>query len=100
VRLQLISRFVVKFIGEFRPAVRDSITPPRYQTLMEVVSRLMWQNGKYPALWRAQSEFLHTSDGIVYVNALIAELDVFRATLREWEATAQARLEANGTPSI
>jgi len=81
VRLQLMSRFVLKFSGEFRPGVRDTLTQPRYQSLMDAVSRLMWTNGKHAVLWREQMDFLRTADGIDYVRALLAELDAFRATL-------------------
>src|SRR5229473_2738087 len=35
-------------------------------------------------------KFLRTPDGVTYYDALIAELDAFRATLRQWEAEARA----------
>jgi hypothetical protein len=77
-----MSRFVVNFGGEFRPEVRKTLTQPRYQALMDAVSRLMWTTGKHAALWREHHEFLRTPDGVAYTNALVAELDAFRATLR------------------
>ena len=42
VRLQVMSRFVLKFAGEFRPDVRATLTQPRYKCLMDAVSSLMW----------------------------------------------------------
>ena len=81
-----MSRYVLKFSGEFRPGIRETLTQPRYQSLMDAVSRLMWTSGKHAALWREHHEFLRTPEGIAYRDALIAELDAFRATLRQWEA--------------
>lgn len=95
VRLQLMSRHVLKFLSEFRPGVRDTMTQPRYQTLMDTVSRLMWTKGRHPALWREHHKFLRSPEGITYRDALIAELDVFRATLRQWEADARAALSSS-----
>jgi len=92
IRLHLMSRFVLKFSGEFRPAIRETLTQLRYQSLMDAMSRLMWTRGKHAALWREHNEFLRTSDGVAYRNALIAELDAFRATLRQWEAEAKMRV--------
>jgi hypothetical protein len=88
VRLQLMSRYVLKFIGEFRPDVRVTLTQQWYQRLMDAISRLMWANGKHAPLWRQHAEFLRTPDGVIYSDAVIAELDVFRATLRQWEKDA------------
>ena len=45
-RLQLMSRYVLKFATEFRPGVCQTLTQPRYQSLMDAVSRLMWVKGK------------------------------------------------------
>jgi hypothetical protein len=95
VRLRLMSRFVLKFSGEFRPGVRETLTQPRYQSLMDAVSRLMWMNGKHAALWREQSDFLGTADGLAYYDALIVELDAFRTTLRQWEAEARAAVASS-----
>ena len=95
VRLQLMSRYVLKFIGEFPSGVRDTMTQPRYQSLMDAVSRLMWTNGRHAALWREHHDFLRTPEGIVYRDALISELDVFRAALRQWEADARAALPSD-----
>jgi len=60
VRLQLMSRYVLKFAAEFRPGVRETLTQPKYQSLMDAVSRLMWVKGKHAALWREHHEFLRT----------------------------------------
>jgi hypothetical protein len=95
VRLQLMSRYVLKFIGEFRPGARNTMTQPRYQSLMDAVSRLMWTNGRHAALWREHHDFLRTPEGIVYRDALISELDVFRAALRQWEVDARAALPSD-----
>ncbi len=96
VRLHLMSRFVLKFSSEFRPHIRQTMTQPRYQSLMDTVSRLMWTNGKHAPLWRVQAEFLRTPDGVSYQDALIAELDLFRATLRRWQAEAETVFTGNG----
>ena len=58
VRLKLMSRFVVKFIDEFRPDVRQTITEPWYNSLMDAVSALRWTTGKHAALWREHHQFL------------------------------------------
>ena len=81
-----MSRFVLKFSDEFRPALRAS-TQGRYQSLMDAVSRVMWTGrfSQHAAGWRAQREFLDTQ-ATSYQTALIAELDAFRATLNQWEA--------------
>ena len=92
VRLQLMSRYVVKFIGEFRPDVRESLTQRWYQSLMDTMSRVIWTEENDAAIWQEQSTFLRTPDGVAYVEALIAELDLFRAVLRQWEADARAAL--------
>lgn len=94
VRLQLMSRFVVKFIDEFRPDVRQTIAQPWYGSLMDAVSRLMWTNGKHAAIWREHHAFLRTPAGAAYTEALIAELDLFREVLRQWEAEARSALAA------
>lgn len=83
VRLHLMSRYVLKFSSEFRPGLRDTMTQPRYQALMNSVSQLMWTGeGQHAARWREQGEFLRSAEGAVYQAALIAELDAFRASLR------------------
>lgn len=81
VRLQLMSRYALKFSNELRPNLRKTMTQARYQSLMDAVSAVMWTTGKHAADWRAQVEFLRSADGSAYVEALIAELDAFRATL-------------------
>lgn len=96
VRLQLMSRFMVKFIDEFRPEVREIITQPWYQSLMDTVSALMWARGTHATIWHEHHAFLRTPDGVAYNEALIDELDLFRETLREWEAEARAALTPNG----
>ncbi len=95
VRLQLMSRYVRKFSSEFRPGIRETLTQPRYQALMDAVSRLMWAKGKHAALWREHHDFLRTPEGLAYRDALIVELDAFRATLHQWEAEARAGLSSN-----
>lgn len=67
--------------------------------LMDGVSNLMWTGGKHAVLWRQHAvlwrqhaEFLRTADGAAYAEALIHELDVFRETLRQWEAEARVAL--------
>jgi hypothetical protein len=90
VRLHLMSRFVSKFVGEFRPALREFMTQARYQALMDAVSKVVWTGrlAPYAGGWRAQGEFLKTPDGRAYRDALIAELDAFRATLNQWETAS------------
>jgi hypothetical protein len=90
-----MSRYVLKFAAEFRPSVRDTLTQHRYQSLMDIVSRLMWAKGKHAALWREHLEFLRTPEGLAYRDALIADIDAFRATLRLWEAKASGALPSN-----
>ncbi|OFV97156.1 MAG: hypothetical protein A3H28_14685 [Acidobacteria bacterium RIFCSPLOWO2_02_FULL_61_28] len=92
VRLQLMSRFVVKFMNEFRPSVRETLTQPWYQSLMNTLTRLIWTSDNDAAIWHEQAHCLRAPDGAAYVEALIAELDVFRAVLRQWEAEARAAL--------
>lgn len=58
------------------------MTQARYQSLMDAVSGVIWATGAHAAGWRAQMEFLRSADGSKYVDAVIAELDAFRATLR------------------
>jgi hypothetical protein len=94
VRLQLMSRYVVKFIDEFKPSVRDAVSQPWYQLLMDTVSRVIWTHGNDVAVWHEQSQFLRTTEGAAYREALIEELDVFRAVLRQWEADGRAALTA------
>jgi hypothetical protein len=92
VRLHLMSRFVQKWVTEFRPALREVITQARYQSLMDAVSRVIWTGrfSQHAAGWRAQRDFLDTQDGRDYQTALIAELDAFRATLGQWETGSTA----------
>ncbi len=94
VRLQLMSRHVVKFIGECRGGVQETLTQQWYQSLIDTLSRLMWTGRNDAAIWRQQSEFLRTANGAAYQGALIAELDVFREALRQWEVNARAALRA------
>jgi len=95
VRLQVMSRYVLKFSNESRPALRKAMTQARYQSLMDAVSTVMWTTGTHAAGWQAQMEFLRSADGSAYVEAVIAELDAFRATLRELGAGV-----ATGTPPM
>ena len=83
VRLQVMSRYVLKFSNESRPALRKTMTQARYQSLMDAVSAVMWTTGTHAAGWKAQMEFLRSADGSAYVEAVVAELDAFRATLRQ-----------------
>jgi hypothetical protein len=86
VRLHLMSRFALKFIAEFRPALQEWLTQARYQAMMDAVSRVVWAGRPAQAAgWRAQGEFLSTPEGRAYRDALIVELDAFRATLNQWE---------------
>ena len=87
-RLNLMSRFVIKFSNEFRAAVQEVLTQSWYQSLMDEVTRLMWTSGTHAARWRQHAEYLQTPDGVAYSDALIDELDAFRNTLREWQASA------------
>lgn len=82
-RLQLMSRWEMKFITDFRPALRESMTQHRYQSLMDIVSGLMWKSATHPAGWHTQAEFLRTPEGKAYTEALIREVDAFRESLRE-----------------
>jgi hypothetical protein len=95
VRLHLMSRYVLKFCGEFKHNVRQTLTQPRYQALMDAVSRLMWTNGRHAALWREHHAFMCTADGAAYLDALIAELDSFRVTLRRWHSDAEAKIQSS-----
>ncbi len=81
VRLQVMSRFARKWSTEFRPTLYRWMTQARYQLMMDAVSAVIW-TGKHAVGWRAQMEFLKSDDGTAYVNALLAELDSFRGTLR------------------
>src|SRR5258708_6980344 len=51
----------------------------------------MWAKGKHAALWREHHELLRTPQGVAYRDALIAELDSFRALLRQWEPDSYSR---------
>jgi hypothetical protein len=95
VRLQVMSRYVLKFSNESRPALRKTMTQARYQSLMDAVSTVMWTTGTHAAGWQAEMEFLRSADGSAYVEAVIAELDAFRATLRDLGAGV-----ATGTPPM
>jgi hypothetical protein len=102
VRLQLMSRFVLKFSSEFAPNVRETLTQPRYQSLMDAVSLVMWIKGRHAVIWQQHHAFLRTPEGVSYRDALLSELDAFRAVLRQWEANARgpsAPTAANGRRS-
>lgn len=90
VRLNMVSGHALKFASEFRPTLHATYTQPWYQALMEAVSGAVWNERNHAALWREHAEFLATPEGISYSDALLTELDEFRATLREWEAQAQS----------
>jgi len=94
VRLKIISSHALKFAGEFRPAVKTALTDDWYISLMDAISRLIWDSPQHAETWNEHTEFLSTAEGTAYHDALLTELDSFRETLRQWEAEAEA-----GAPS-
>lgn len=89
VRLDLMSKHLLMFASANRPELSAGLTEPWWGSLMCAVSALMWRGGTNAELWDAHAEFLGTDGGVAYVDALVAELDVFRALLRQWEAEAR-----------
>ena len=91
VRLNFLTWFVMKWCREFRPALSASMTRVRYQSLVDVVASVVW-TGEHAAAWSAQVAFLRTADGAAYVQALIVEVDAFRAGLHGLGAAVGAEI--------
>jgi transposase len=79
-RLKLLSGFIMKWASEFRPALHAWMTEERYGAILDAVSSVVWRTSAYAAGWSAQTVFLRSPEGVAYADAVLAELNAFRAT--------------------
>jgi hypothetical protein len=81
-RVNVIMRYAIGWCKTNRPGLEGCMNPDRFNALMTAVAETFWNaSDESHKRWVAQTEFLHSPDGLEYLQKLEESLNAYIASL-------------------